>query len=152
MELNVSTPKFTQYGYINYEGKTVVVPALKTDNNGYLDNDNYFDVDWENIPLEHVNALIESISDTSKGHTQNQIDDDSVSNVMYTDGSPFSLGNAISNDGTISDNFEGTFHISNTDSTYGYNVNYGIPSANHRRRFEGDAVFVSFYKKVGTSY
>lgn len=69
---------------------------------------------------------------------------------MYTGGNPFSLGGAISSNGVISDNYEGTFHISNTDSTYGYNTTYG--NSNYRRRFEGDNVFVSFYKKVGSNY
>lgn len=148
--LNVSTPEFTEYGYINYEGNTVTVPLLKTDSNSYLNNNDYFDVNWENIPLEHVDALVQSISDTSAAHTQNQVEDDSISNVMYTGGNPFSLGGAVSSNGVISDNYEGAFHISNTDSTYGYNISYG--DSNYRHRFEGDNVFVSFYKKVGNNY
>lgn len=149
--LNVSIPTFTEYGYLDYEdGKHVDVTALETDGNGYLNNNGYYDVEWDAVPLEHVDALIHSVVDKSVNHTQSQIDDTSISNVMHTGGAPFSLGTAISSDGTFSDNFEGTFHISNTDTTYGYNITYG--SSNYRRRMDGDAVFVSFYKKENNAY
>lgn len=141
LQLN-KTPKFTKFGYLDPKtGNPVSVPQLKNDQEGYLDNDKYYDVPWDEVDSSHVDALVHSVTNGPSNYSGNgEAVHNTMSNVMYTEGY-YSIATALKPD------HEGCFMVTNLEKADGYNSDYG----NYKYRMDGEAVCVSFYKYDASS-